>query len=122
LNENFVDPNIGNWPGKDFLGQANTFVPVAILSLATAAYGGLHAAAWNEYFPSLSERGLWRFAAVFIAASGVTWSVVTVIWEKQPNFNMPGHWLGRIVTFLTYIVVMAVVMSAFFVYILLVRI
>ncbi|CAD6576478.1 MAG: hypothetical protein ASARMPREDX12_007902 [Alectoria sarmentosa] len=49
LTENFVDSGIQNWPGKDLLGQADTLVPNAILSLATAGYGGLHAAAWHAF-------------------------------------------------------------------------
>lgn len=115
LNENFVDPKIGNWPDRDLLGQANTLVPIVILNLATAAYGGLHAAAWNAYFPSSSERSLWRFAVVFIAVSGVTWSVATVIWEKMPNsFNLPNSWLGQYIFFL---VCFLVLMSASIIYI-----
>jgi len=36
-------------------------------------YGGIHAAAWNEYFPTNLERLLWRFSSNFVGCSGVLW-------------------------------------------------
>ena len=111
VNENLVDPEIQNRPGKDLLGQANTLVPVIILCLATASYGGIHAAATNEYFPSPIEHKLWTFAARFIAASGFTWSVASFIYAKF-DITMPKHWLVKTILFIPYVVVkMAVVLS-----------
>jgi hypothetical protein len=41
------------------------------LSLATTAYGGLHAAAWHYHFPSVVERWFWEASCLFIATSGL---------------------------------------------------
>ncbi|KAK9422155.1 hypothetical protein SUNI508_05163 [Seiridium unicorne] len=39
-----------------------------IFFFCTLAYGGVHAAAWNHYFPSSVEQLLWRVAAICMAA------------------------------------------------------
>lgn len=70
-----------DWPGKDLVGGETTLLRLGeqvvvinrlalFLPLATAAYGGLHAAAWNSYFPTTFERNCWRYSSVAIAASG----------------------------------------------------
>lgn len=94
VGDDLIDTKIKNRPGKQLLGQRNGVIPIAILSLATALYGGIHAAAWYEYFPSLSERHLWRFSAAFIAGSGFSLSVLSVIWEKMPMSDGPKHLLS----------------------------
>lgn len=116
VRDNIIDPKIKNWPGKELLGQRNRVIPIAILNLATAIYGGLHAAAWYEYFPSSSERHLWRFSAVFIASSGVTWNVVSVICKKLPSFFVAKHWLAELIAFLYFLLVSLAYLSAISIY------
>jgi hypothetical protein len=43
--------------------------------MASAAYGGVHALAWNEVFPSPMEKLLWKISALFIALSGCSCSI-----------------------------------------------
>ena len=116
VRDNLIDPKIKNWPGKELLGQRNHVIPIAILSLATALYGGLHAAAWYEYFPSSSERHLWRFSSVFIAGSGVTWSALSVIWEVLPNFDISKHWLAILIAYLWFLLLYLACTSAIAIY------
>ncbi|KAK6077275.1 hypothetical protein SCUP234_06687 [Seiridium cupressi] len=53
---------------------ASTPEPVAeamaliVFFFCTLAYGGVHVAAWNHYFPSRAEQFLWRIAAIGVAA------------------------------------------------------
>ena len=72
---NFVAPQDSNWPGDNHLGREDKVLRSCLLSFATAAYGGIHALAWNEYFATASERHWWRFSSVFVAASGVALSL-----------------------------------------------
>ncbi len=39
-----------------------------LLFLLSAAYGGLHALAWNAHFPSLKQRKLWRISSCIVAS------------------------------------------------------
>lgn len=71
LNANFVDPQVENWPGDGLLGREDQLLRSLLVSFATAAYGGIHALAWNGYFATASERRWWRFSSVFLATSGV---------------------------------------------------
>ena len=105
LKANFVDTQVSNWPGDNLLGQEDKVLRSFLLSFATAAYGGIHALAWNEYLATASERDWWRFSSVFIAASGVLmcvlmclWTVVglmrsrtAVIWRPQLS-RLPNFW------------------------------
>lgn len=112
-----IDPKIKNWPGKELFAQRNDLIPIAILSLATALYRGFHAAAWHEYFLLSSERRLWRFSAIFIAGSGVTWSVVTVIWEKMPKLDVSKHWLASLVVCLCVLLLFLAYLSVILIYV-----
>lgn len=75
LRANFIDPRVSNWPGDDLLGREDKVLRSFLLSFATAAYGGIHAFAWNAYFATASERHWWRFSSAFVAASGVVFSL-----------------------------------------------
>ena len=75
LKASFVDSQVSDWPGDDLLGREEKVLRSFLLSFATAAYGGIHALAWNEYFATASERHWWRFSSVFVAASGVVFNL-----------------------------------------------
>ena len=46
-----------------------SWISVALFFIFTSTYGGIHAAAWDEYFPTPIERLLWWIACLFIMAS-----------------------------------------------------
>lgn len=52
-------------------GPMNASVAVIMFCLCALAYGGVHASAWNDYFPTSVERLLWRISALFVAALGI---------------------------------------------------
>jgi hypothetical protein len=59
------------WPGiSPWRSNVDTDPIRLVLSLATAGYGGIHTAAWNEHYPSICERFLWISSSLFIAGSG----------------------------------------------------
>ena len=107
LTENFVDSEVQNWPGQDLLGQADTLVPNAILSLATACYGGLHAAAWHAYFPTPLEQLCWRLSSVYIAVSGAIVSLASLTFEYHSTFHVgtgkrPDNWVSKAMTMIFF--------------------
>ena len=73
LNANYIDPKIPNWPGKELLGQAKTILPEILISLATAVYGGLHATAWQAYFPTVACGDIHPFLSPLLELYGVFW-------------------------------------------------
>ena len=82
LTEELVDDAIGNWARENLLRNVSGFVMGMILWSASMAYGGIHIAAWNSFFPTPVERLLWRCSALCIAASGLVWILI----------NMSAHW------------------------------
>ena len=67
----WVEEEIPNWPRGRGLLEGHTVLPPLAISLTTALYGGLHAAAWNSYFPTSAEMWLWRVCSAMIAGSGI---------------------------------------------------
>ncbi|RFU27686.1 hypothetical protein B7463_g8635, partial [Scytalidium lignicola] len=53
----------------DDLSTSESVVSFAVFCVC--AYGGIHASAWLEYFPTSLEQLLWRISSVFIAALGI---------------------------------------------------
>lgn len=84
LIEQLVVRHARNWP-SDFLlpGVGGELMGMA-LWFATMAYGGVHIAAWHEYFPTHAEQQLWRFSSVYIACSGLFWLLMNVFGAVSP--------------------------------------
>jgi hypothetical protein len=79
--EDLVAEEIPNWPGDDDQGVISR----AMLTLATAAYGGLYAISWNGFFPSDFERGAWRISLLVIASTGG----MGVIYSAAKSLDLP---------------------------------
>ncbi|KAI9887706.1 MAG: hypothetical protein M1823_000455 [Watsoniomyces obsoletus] len=76
LRKRFINVKIQNQPpemnSEEYpFEQARPSISVIILSIASAAYGGLHATAWNHYFVRPSERLYWRAAVIIVGISGM---------------------------------------------------
>lgn len=64
-------------------------------------YGGVHAGAWDDYFPTSVERLLWRVSAVYGSALGIAGMLVlygylaaTFIRNKCKHRNESPHYKG----------------------------
>ena len=55
--EQLVADHIQNWPSNDLLRNVDGLVVGIGLWLANFFYGGIHAAAWNDHFPTDAENG-----------------------------------------------------------------
>ena len=77
----------GNWPDNSLLRDMSGFVMGMILWFASKAYGGVHAIAWFQYFPSKVEAWLWRASLLCIAASGLIWMVINMLAQFFPPFK-----------------------------------
>lgn len=73
-----------NWPSDFYLpGILGELMGMA-LWLSSSMYGGIHIAAWSDFFPTSVERLLWRFSATYIASSGAFWLLLCVVAFRWP--------------------------------------
>ncbi|KAH8751561.1 hypothetical protein BGZ57DRAFT_934427 [Hyaloscypha finlandica] len=84
LIEQLVVRNARNWPSDFLLPGLGGELMGMTLWFATMAYGGVHIAAWNEYFPTRAEQQLWRLSSVYIACSGLLWLLMNVFGAISP--------------------------------------
>ena len=65
----------------DLKGPYNNSIRLAQLgfSLVAAGYGGLHALAWNAYFPTHRELKLWRISALIIASPATLYFLLMLL-------------------------------------------
>ncbi|KAJ4145385.1 hypothetical protein LMH87_004237 [Akanthomyces muscarius] len=85
--EQLVARHISNWPSNDLLRNVDGLVVGIILWLANLFYGAFHAAAWNEHFPSSTEKWLWRASAAYIASCGGFWVVLNSAVSRWARLN-----------------------------------
>ena len=71
----YLTTRIGDAPIHDDLLLDGYVSPVSfalVLAFVSAAYGGLHASAWNNFFPTWHECLMWRISALAVVAAGIT--------------------------------------------------
>lgn len=92
--EQLVADHIGNWPSDDLLRNVDGLVVGMVLWLANFCYGGIHAAAWNDYFPSEAEKWMWRSSASYITFCGGLWVVLNFLVARFRGLNQFWeHWM-----------------------------
>lgn len=92
--EQLVADHIQNWPSNDLLRSVGGLVVGMVLWLANFCYGGIHAAAWNDYFPTSVEKWIWRASASYISFCGGLWVVLNFVVTKYPRLNsFWEHWM-----------------------------
>jgi hypothetical protein len=71
--EQLVLTALGDFPADHFLPGINDKLMGMAMWFASMGYGAVHAAAWNDFFPTHAERVLWRSSSVYITCSGALW-------------------------------------------------
>lgn len=85
--EELLTCRVQNWPWDGLLRDVGGLVVGLILWLANFAYGALHAAAWNEHFPTVAEKWLWRSSSVYIGFCGGLWIVLNYAAQAYQPLN-----------------------------------
>lgn len=68
-----------DWPSKALLSDFRGLLMGMSLWFVSIAYGGVHTAAWDGYFPSEVETWLWRSSSLYIMASGLLWLCINFL-------------------------------------------
>lgn len=85
--EELLEENSSNWSTKGLLpGDYGLLMGIA-LWFASMTFGGIHAAAWNEYFPSDVESWMWRCSALYIIWSGLVWLLINLVAQMSKPFD-----------------------------------
>ena len=85
----------GNWATRGLLpGMGGLFMGIILWS-ASMGFGAIHAAAWNNYFPSLTEKWLWRSSSIHIMASGLIWTLINLVAQASRRFDQYWERLRR---------------------------
>lgn len=85
--EDLLVNSASNWPGSELMRNVHSLVMGVVLWFVSMAYGAIHAAAWNDYFPTEAEKWLWRAAAIWMSASGLIWVFICLIANWFPRFD-----------------------------------
>lgn len=89
LVEEFLPPTISDWPTDQLLRRVDSLTMGAILRFATVAYGAIHAAAWNSYFPTTLEKWLWHSSSIYVSFSKIVWVVINLVAKICPGIDAP---------------------------------
>lgn len=82
-----VAPNVQNWPSDDLLRNVSGLLVGIMLWLVNFIYGGIHASAWNNHFPTTLEMWMWRASATYIGFCGGLWIILNYSALVFPSLN-----------------------------------
>ena len=85
--QQLVASYIQNWPWDDLLRNIDGLTVGMVLWLANFLYGGIHAAAWNDHFPSVAEKWFWRASSSYIGFCGGLWVVLNYLVAAYSPLN-----------------------------------
>lgn len=85
--EEHLATTISDWPTDQLLRRVDSLIMGAILWFATIAYGAIHTAAWNSYFPTTLEKWLWHSSSIYVAFSGIVWVVINLVAKLCPGID-----------------------------------
>ena len=77
------------WSREGLLPGQIGLVMGMVLWSVSMAYGGIHAAAWDTYFPSKVESKMWQFSALYISSSGLLWCIINMLaklWKPVDDY------------------------------------
>lgn len=85
----YVASHVSNFPGFSFLGSVNVQRDrlKTVVAFAGAAYGGLHLAAWNDYFPTPVERIMWITCSCATGLTGLVLALFFLATNQLPQLE-----------------------------------
>lgn len=85
--EELVTEHSSNWPTPGLLRGVPGLIMGMVLWSVSMIYGGVHAAAWNDYFPSEVEAWMWRCSSIYAAFCGLLWLSINMLAHISTSLN-----------------------------------
>ncbi|KAJ8114758.1 hypothetical protein OPT61_g3433 [Boeremia exigua] len=85
----YIGDHVPDFPGFSFLGSVNVQRDIlkSVVAFAGAAYGGLHLAAWNDYFPTTIERIMWIACSCATGLTGLVLALFFLATNQLPQLE-----------------------------------
>lgn len=90
--EDLLVDSASNWPTNELMRSVPSLVMGMVLWFVSTAYGAIHLAAWNDYFPTVAEKWLWRGSAIWMSASGLVWVCINLV--AQASSRIDHFWIS----------------------------
>ncbi|KAI2479136.1 hypothetical protein Ptr902_09347 [Pyrenophora tritici-repentis] len=68
-----VQPNALDWPNEGLLRRTQSLIMGMVLWGASMAYGAIHVAAWDYFFPTALEQLFWRMSSIWVTFCAAFW-------------------------------------------------
>ena len=85
--EELIQEYCSNWTTSNLVSGDYGLIMGIALWFATIVFGGVHVAAWFNYFPSSAEAWLWRCSAMYMMWSGLVWLLINLCAKMFKSFD-----------------------------------
>ncbi|KAF3004746.1 hypothetical protein E8E13_000096 [Curvularia kusanoi] len=99
--DEFVQPYAPDWPNAGLLRRTQSLIMGMTLWGASMAYGAIHVAAWDYFFPSSLEQMFWHLSSVWVTFCAAFWlltnmlahvfPVIDRVWVSYNEPSCPGE-------------------------------
>jgi len=79
-----VQPNALDLPNDGLLRRTQSLIMGMVLWGASMAYGAIHVAAWDYFFPSALEQLFWRMSSIWVTFCAAFWLVTNLLAHVFP--------------------------------------
>jgi hypothetical protein len=100
-----VQPHALDWPNAGLLRRVQSLIMGMVLWGASMAYGAIHVAAWDYFFPTTIEQLFWHLSSVWVTFCAAFWlfthllayyfPLIDRVWVAYNERRLA--WLGTIV-------------------------
>jgi hypothetical protein len=74
-----IQSHCHDWPNNGLLRRTQSLVMGMVLWGASMAYGAIHVAAWNYFFPSQLEQLFWHMSSIWVTFCAAFWLVTNLL-------------------------------------------
>lgn len=85
--DEFMQPYSVDWPNADLLRRTQSLIMGMTLWGASMAYGAIHVAAWDYFFPTYLEQLFWHMSSVWVTFCAAFWLLTNMLAHLFPSID-----------------------------------
>ena len=85
--DKFVQPYAVDWPNAGLLRRTQSLIMGMTLWGASMAYGAIHVAAWDYFFPTYIEQLFWHLSSVWVTFCAAFWLLRNMLAHLFPSID-----------------------------------